>query len=218
MSPPGSSAAFDSFNKIATVRIELRDTDPVIWRQVEVPTSITLKVLHRIIQAAMGWLDYHLWEFTIDKRRYGLPTDEDWGTEPRTDAAKVRLRDVLRLRTTTIDYLYDFGDCWDHQLTVTNIRTGDPDLSYPRYIARRAQCAARGLRRHTRLLPDTRRCRRPHTPEPCRSQEMARRLRSQPHRRAANQICPQPYREPAQRRQGSARQQETTSNYRLISP
>ena len=135
MSPPGSSAAFDSFNKIATVRIELRDTDPVIWRQVEVPTSITLKVLHRIIQAAMGWLDYHLWEFTIDKRRYGLPTDEDWGTEPRTDAAKVRLRDVLRLRTTTIDYLYDFGDCWDHQLTVTNIRTGDLDLSYPRYIA-----------------------------------------------------------------------------------
>jgi len=129
MSPPRSSAAFDSFNEIATVRIELRDTDPVIWRQVEAPTSITLKVLHRIIQAAMGWLDYHLWEFTIDKRRYGLPTDEDWGTEPRTDAAKVRLRDVLRLRTTTIDYLYDFGDCWDHQLTVTNIRTGDPGLS-----------------------------------------------------------------------------------------
>jgi len=88
MSPPGSSAAFDSFNEIATVRIELRDTDPVIWRQVEVPTSITLKVLHRIIQTAMGWFDYHLWEFTIDKRRYGLPTDEDWGTEPRSDAAK----------------------------------------------------------------------------------------------------------------------------------
>ena len=107
----------------------------MIWRQVEVPTSITLKVLHRIIQTAMGWFDYHLWEFTIDKRRYGLPTDEDWGTEPRIDAAKVRLRDVLRLRTTTIDYLYDFGDCWDHQLAVTNIRAGDPDLSYPRYIS-----------------------------------------------------------------------------------
>jgi hypothetical protein len=135
MSPPGSSAAFDRFNEIATVRIELRDTDPVIWRQVEVPTSITLKVLHHIIQAAMGWFDYHLWEFAIDKRRYGLPTDEDWGTEPRTDAAKVRLRDVLRPRKTTIDYLYDFGDCWEHLLTVTNIRTGDPDLSYPRYIA-----------------------------------------------------------------------------------
>ena len=135
MSPPGSSAAFDGFNEIATVRIELRDTDPVIWRQVEVPTSITLKVLHRIIQTAMGWFDYHLWEFTIDKRRYGLPTDEDWGTEPRSDAAKVRLRNVLRPGKTTIDYLYDFGDCWEYRLTVTDIRTGDPDFSYPRYIA-----------------------------------------------------------------------------------
>ena len=55
MSPAGSSAAFDSFNQIATVRIELRDSDPVIWRQVEVPTSITLKVLHNVIQVAIGW-------------------------------------------------------------------------------------------------------------------------------------------------------------------
>jgi hypothetical protein len=39
----------DSVNEIATVRIELRHTDPLIWRQVEVPTSITLKVLHDII-------------------------------------------------------------------------------------------------------------------------------------------------------------------------
>jgi hypothetical protein len=78
MNPAGSSAAFDSFNEIATVRIELRDSDLVIWRQVGVPTSITLKVLHNVIQAAMGWFDYHLWEFTIAKRRYGLPMDQDW--------------------------------------------------------------------------------------------------------------------------------------------
>ena len=87
MSPARRNAAFDSFNEIATVRIELRDSDPVIWRQVEVPTSITLKALHNVIQAVMGWFDYHLWEFTIGERRYGLPTDEDWGTEPRIDAA-----------------------------------------------------------------------------------------------------------------------------------
>ena len=84
---------------------------------------------------AVGWCDYHLWEFTIAKRRYGLPVDEDWGTEPRIDASKVRLRDVLSPRKTTIDYLYDFGDCWEHRLTVTNVRAGDPNLSYPRYIA-----------------------------------------------------------------------------------
>ena len=45
--------------QIATLRIELVDTDPLIWRQVEVPTSITLRALHDVIQAAMGWFDQH---------------------------------------------------------------------------------------------------------------------------------------------------------------
>jgi hypothetical protein len=34
MSPPRSSAAFDKVNEIASVRIELPDNDPMIWRQV----------------------------------------------------------------------------------------------------------------------------------------------------------------------------------------
>jgi Plasmid pRiA4b ORF-3-like protein len=48
----------------------------------------------------------------------------------------VRLRDVLRPRKTTIDYLYDFDDCWEHRLTVTNIRNGDPGATRrPRIVA-----------------------------------------------------------------------------------
>lgn len=134
MSPSAKTAASDSVNEIATVRIELRDTDPLIWREVEVPTSITLKVLHDVIQVVMDWLDYHLWQFTIGGQRYGLPMDEDWGTTPRKEATKVRLRDVLKARKTTIDYLYDFGDSWEHRLTVTGVRAGDPEASYPRYV------------------------------------------------------------------------------------
>jgi hypothetical protein len=42
MSPIRQNAAADSFDEIATIRIELRHTDPLIWRQVEVPTSIGL--------------------------------------------------------------------------------------------------------------------------------------------------------------------------------
>ncbi|MEQ9332147.1 plasmid pRiA4b ORF-3 family protein [Thalassobaculum sp.] len=125
----------DTFDEIATVRIDLRDTDPPIWRQVEVPTSITLKGLHDVVQAAMGWFDCHLWEFTVDRQRYGPPKGQDWGTQPRRDAAKVRLRDVLRPRRTTIDYLYDFGDGWEHRLTVTKVRQGEPGIGYPRYVA-----------------------------------------------------------------------------------
>ncbi len=136
----GDTAAQDSFNEICTVRIELLDTDPLIWREVEVPTSITLKVLHDVVQITMGWFDQHLWEFTIDKKSYGLPMDEDWGTAPRTAAIKVRLRDVLKPRKTVIDYLYDFGDSWEHRLTITKIRPGRPEISYPHYVGGEWDC------------------------------------------------------------------------------
>jgi len=34
-------------------------------------------------------------------------------------------------RKTTIDYLYDFSDSWEHSLVVTGGTLGDPEVSYP---------------------------------------------------------------------------------------
>jgi hypothetical protein len=124
----------DGVDEIATVRIDLVYTDPPIWRQVEVPTAMTLETLHYVVQIVMGWSNCHLWEFTIAKTRYGLPMDDDFGLESVVDAGEVRLRDVLRPRKTRIDYMYDFGDSWEHRLTVTAIRPGEADMSYPRYL------------------------------------------------------------------------------------
>lgn len=132
--------AIDSFTEIATLRIELKNAEPPIWRVVEVPTSITLKVLHDIVQVTMGWFDYHLWEMVIDGRTYGLPMDEDWGTARRKVADRVRLRDVLAPGTTRIDYTYDFGDNWEHSLIVSDVRAGDPAIPYPRFIAGERDC------------------------------------------------------------------------------
>ena len=129
----GTAPGTDGSDEVCTLRIELLETDPVIWREAEVPTSVTLEDLHAIIQATMAWEDYHLWEFTVGKQRYGPPAEDDWGMEPAMDASKVRLRDVLKPRRTTIDYLYDFGDSWAHRLTVTRIRPGEPGVGYPRY-------------------------------------------------------------------------------------
>lgn len=132
--------AIDSFTEIATLRIELNDSDPLIWRVVEVPTSITLNVLHDIVQVTMGWLDYHLWEIVINGQTYGLPMDDGWGAAPRKVAAKVRLRDVLSPGMATIDYTYDFGDSWEHRLVVSDVRPGDPGTAYPCFIAGERDC------------------------------------------------------------------------------
>lgn len=118
----------DNLDEIVTVRIELLDTDPLIWRKVEVPTSITLKGLHDVVQAAMGWYDQHLWELRPGKQRYGQPIPgDDWGGPPTLRADKVRLREVLKPRKTILGHIYDFGDSWAHRLTVTDVRPGEPD-------------------------------------------------------------------------------------------
>jgi hypothetical protein len=127
-------ALADTVNEICDVRIELVDSDPLSWRHVEVPTSISLAVLHDVIQIVMEWFDYHLWEFTIDGRRFSKPMTDDWSGVPSVSAARTRLRDVLKSRRTVINYIYDFGDAWEHRLTVTKVRQGEPGVSYPRLV------------------------------------------------------------------------------------
>lgn len=66
--------------------------------------------------------------------------DEDWGTSPRKVASRTHLRDMLAPSTITIDYTYDFGDNWEHSLTVSDVRRGEPDTAYPRFIGGERDC------------------------------------------------------------------------------
>ena len=42
---------------IAVLRIELEGMEPLIWRRVALLTSMSLKDVHGVIPAVMGWLD-----------------------------------------------------------------------------------------------------------------------------------------------------------------
>src|ERR1039457_4733160 len=111
-------------NAIATLRIEINYIEPLIWRRVAVRTSMNLMALHKVIQAAMGWLDYHLWEFDVDDRKYGMPDpDRPHGT----NAASTQLATILASGMIEFDYIYDFGDYWEHRIIVeqtANTETG----------------------------------------------------------------------------------------------
>jgi hypothetical protein len=66
--------------------------------------------------------------------------EEDWGTAPRKVASRTRLRDVLTPGMTRIDYTYDIGDNWEHSLIVSDVRSGDPNTAYPRFIEGERDC------------------------------------------------------------------------------
>jgi hypothetical protein len=133
-----TAAATDA---IAILRIEIEDIEPLIWRRVAVRTSLNLKALHKVVQASMGWLDYHLWEFTADGRKYGIliPDDPDWNRRIN-NAASTKLSALLTTGVTGLGYVYDFGDDWKHRIIVEDIKPAEAGASYPRFLGGERRC------------------------------------------------------------------------------
>src|SRR6266404_2435549 len=63
--------------KIYQLKVTLLGTSPPIWRRRLVPADVTLAQLHAVLQAAMGWEDGHMHEFSSGQRRFGRPDPED---------------------------------------------------------------------------------------------------------------------------------------------
>ena len=128
-------------DEIAILRIELEDIDPLIWRRVAVHTSMNLKSVHGVIQAAMGWLDSHLWEFTANERKYGMlvPNDADWN-ERIKDAANTKLSAFLTVGVREIGYVYDMGDNWEHRIIVEKLKAAEPGALYPQFLGGERRC------------------------------------------------------------------------------
>ncbi|WOB11341.1 plasmid pRiA4b ORF-3 family protein [Piscinibacter gummiphilus] len=100
------------------LRIELQHIQPLIWRRILVPDTTKLAKLDRIVQAAMGWTNSHLHDWHIEQQRYGIP-DEQWGgSADLQDDRKFTVGAVLREHVQVFNYSYDFGDGWDHRITV----------------------------------------------------------------------------------------------------
>jgi hypothetical protein len=106
------------------LRIELAEIRPVIWRQVWVEGHMHLLQLHHIIQAAMGWTDAHLHDFTIAGVRYSIPRDDDPNDLPVIDERTIRLDRILK-PGLSFEYQYDFGDSWIHLVRVEQAKKID---------------------------------------------------------------------------------------------
>ena len=126
---------------IAILRIELERIEPLIWRRVSVRTSMNLKAVHSVIQAVMGWLDCHLWEFAANERKYSMlaPNDAVWN-ERITNAAGTKLAALLTGGVREIGYVYDMGDNWQHRIIVEKFKAAEPGTLYPQFLGGERRC------------------------------------------------------------------------------
>jgi hypothetical protein len=116
--------------------VRLLDTDPSIWRIVELKNNSTLHDLHRVIQAAMGWENTHLYSFMQTKNgksiEYNLPQNEFpdeiyHGNNP----INFKLKDIFSKPGDKTEYLYDFGDCWKHEVVFRGNKYPTFTFGYP---------------------------------------------------------------------------------------
>jgi hypothetical protein len=122
--------AVKSASPLYQLRIELLGIKPVIWRRLLVPGSIKLHRLHAILLWTMGWAGGHLHEFMIGDEHYGQPDpDFDMGP-PLQREDRVTLAAALGARKSFL-YLYDFGDGWEHRVTVEKVLPPAPGLQVP---------------------------------------------------------------------------------------
>ena len=122
--------------KVVSLKLTLRDTKPPVWRRLLVPGETTLADLHRAIQAAMGWEDYHLHTFDIAGRQYGDPG----AVNDVADETRVTLNGLIKSGVTRFAYTYDFGDNWDHALVIEKSLPAVEALSRPTCTAGRRKC------------------------------------------------------------------------------
>lgn len=109
-------------HSIYQFKITLVGLTPAIWRRVLVPAHFTLKELHEVIQNSFDWEQYHLYAFEYLGERYD---DEN----PQLLSKK--LCELNLKENSHLDYLYDFGDNWEHIVSLEKIITEDKGKTYP---------------------------------------------------------------------------------------
>ena len=96
-------------------------------RRLLVSASLTLKLLHYVLQAAMGWED------SIGRKRFGEPNPEAklMGRPGICAESTARLCNVLGKAGSKAVYTYDFGDDWAHEVVVEEVLPPTLGQAYP---------------------------------------------------------------------------------------
>ena len=128
LAPPDPALAGQAYR----VRVELEDARPPVWREVLVDPNLPLDGLHEVIQRLFAWEDDHLHEFTAvgpgrRTTRFLPPDVEDWALpgDRAADESATRLSQLIGPRRGRLRYRYDFGDGWDHRITVVGSEPAD---------------------------------------------------------------------------------------------
>jgi hypothetical protein len=110
------------------LKVVLLDSEPPIWRRLQVPGDACLDWLHAVLQVAIGWTNSHLHAFVVGEARYSDTRHhfaEFEGDPEILEARQHTLRQIAPHEQDVFGYEYDFGDSWEHEITVEKLLQPD---------------------------------------------------------------------------------------------
>lgn len=116
-------------SKIYQLRIVLKDVSPLVWRRILVTASTSIADLHDILQIILEWGDYHLNQFTIHGKSYGVY--HDGGMSFADNPRSVTLKDFQFRPNEKFKYEYNFTDGWEFEIRFEKTVPLNPKIKYP---------------------------------------------------------------------------------------
>lgn len=148
--------------KAYKLKITLSGAHIPIWREVMVPSGITFQRLHKILQCVMGWYDCHLYKFKFgnveitsdaevlaESEYFKTPEGKEQLKKMKESKFFRERKEILKSVTEEIDeylennkkfeYIYDFGDYWEHTVKILEIKEDYP-YEYPKVLKAKGNC------------------------------------------------------------------------------
>ena len=126
--------------KAIQFKVSLQYIRPPIWRRVVLPDNFTLGQLHGVIQVTMGWYNCHMHAFRCGDVHYTSQHASEMGEMDMENEETVFLGQVVTRAKQKFIYEYDFGDSWEHEVTVEKFLPIDPQAKYPVCLAGAPAC------------------------------------------------------------------------------
>jgi hypothetical protein len=130
----------DASSDTVTLTVTLDHVEPRVWRRLEVPADCRFDTLHRVLNAAMGWLDLHLHEFDIAGVRYSDGVDMAVEADHTLSERDLAVGDVAQSGIRRFVYWYDFGDDWSHTVEIEALGPAEAGVFYPRCTGGAGAC------------------------------------------------------------------------------
>ena len=110
-----------------TLDVTLKGSPRKVYRQLTVPSDLALNHLGEILVRAVGWDGYHLNQFIKGKNDYYVMPDKNGFVDFGENASKYTICNLLTRIGGKIQWEYDFGDSWIHEIKLVEKVATDAD-------------------------------------------------------------------------------------------